>query len=132
MLQVRGRDLVGKKADMPVNILVADDDKAMLNLYSRIFSGTGYSISKVETFAEASELLRKNDYDLLITDLMFPDGVGTELIKIFKAEKTGAKSLLVTGAPQAGERLAKEGVFDFIEKPFRMEQLLAAVNKALC
>lgn len=117
---------------MPVNILVADDDKAMLNLYSRIFSGTGYTISRVETFAEASELLRKNDYDLLITDLMFPDGVGTELINIFKARKKEAKSLLVTGSPHAGERLAKEGVFDFIEKPFRMEQLLAAVNKALC
>jgi len=117
---------------MPVNILVADDDKAMLSLYSRIFSGTGYTISKADTFAAASELLLKNDYDLLITDLLFPDGVGTELIKIFSAAKAGAKSLLVTGSPDSGVKFARKGVTDYIEKPFKREALLAAVAKAVC
>jgi len=116
---------------MPINILVADDEKAMLRLYLRIFAGTGYAISTAETFAKASDLLRKNSYDLLITDFLFPDGVGTELIKIFNERKTGAKSLLVTGSTQAREKLTREGVHDYLEKPFKMEQLLAAVNKVL-
>lgn len=119
-----------KRRNMPVNILVADDDKSILRLYSRIFSGEGYALTKAETFAEASRLLLKNDYDLLITDLMFPDGVGTELIKIFNKSKSDARSLLVTGTPQAKEMLDREGV-DFVEKPFRVENFLEKVNKIL-
>lgn len=116
---------------MPVNILVADDEKAMLRLYLRIFAGTGYSITTAGTFAEASDLLRRNNYDLLITDFLFPDGVGTELIKFFNERKADARSLIVTGTPQAKEKLAQQGVHDYIEKPFKMEKLLAAVNRAL-
>ncbi|MDO8803493.1 MAG: response regulator [Elusimicrobiota bacterium] len=116
---------------MPVSILVADDEKAMLRLYLRIFAGSGYSISTAGTFAEAAALLRKNSYDLLITDFIFPDGVGTELIKIFNEVKAGSRSLLVTGTPYAREKLAKQGVHRYIEKPFKMELLLDAVSKAL-
>lgn len=116
---------------MPINILVADDEKAMLRLYLRIFAGTDYTITTTETFVEASGLLRKNDYDLLITDFLFPDGVGTELIKIFTEKKAGAKSLLVTGSTHSREKLAQQGVHDYIEKPFKMEKLLEAVTKVL-
>ncbi len=115
---------------MPVNILVADDDKSILRLYSRIFSGEEYAVTSAETFAEASGLLLKNDYDLLITDLMFPDGVGTELIKIFNKSKDDAKSLLVTGTPRAKEMLDHEGT-DYLEKPFKVENFLERVNKIL-
>lgn len=116
---------------MPVNILVADDDKAMLNLYSRIFAGTAYTIATAETFAEASALLREKTFDLLITDFMFPDGLGTELIRIFNEGKENARSLLVTGTPYARETLAYEGVRGYIEKPFKVDQFIEAVNKAL-
>ncbi len=116
---------------MPVNILIADDDTSILRLYSRLFSGKGYSISTAETFAEASSLLRGNDYDLLITDFTFPDGLGTELIKIFNEAKAGARSILVTGAPDAAKKLAREGVLNYIEKPFQVEKFMEAVTKAL-
>jgi len=116
---------------MPVNILVADDEKAMISLYLRIFAGTGYTITTAETFSEAADLIQENNFDLLVTDFIFPDGVGTELIKLFNERKAGAKSLLVTGTPDAKEKLAEQGMYDYIEKPFRMELLLAAVNKAL-
>ena len=116
---------------MPVTILAADDDKAILRLYTRMFSGEGYFLTKAETFEEAAALLLRNDYDLLITDLMFPDGVGTDLIKAFNKKKEDAKSLLVTGSTNVGEMLAKEGVNEYIEKPFKVENFMEAVNKAL-
>lgn len=116
---------------MPIKILAADDDKAILRIYSRIFSGTGYALTKAETFGEASNLLRRNEYDLLVTDLMFPDGVGTELIKLFNKKKADARTLLVTGSVNAREMLAKEGVNDYIEKPFKVESFMEAVNKVL-
>lgn len=116
---------------MPVKILVADDDKSMLNLYVRIFSQTDFSYTTAETFAEASRLLREREFDLLITDFMFPDGVGTELIRLFNEAKSGARSMLVTGTPCAKEHATCEGVNCYLEKPFRVEQFMAAVSKTL-
>ncbi len=113
---------------MPESILIADDDKAMLNLYTRIFSGRGYVFTLAASFSEAAGLIKNNDYDLLVTDLMFPDGIGTELMKLFEGKKAGAKSLLVTGyAPIAD----LPGTAQCFEKPFKVETFMAAVEKAL-
>ncbi len=116
---------------MPKKILVADDDKAMLNLYSRVFSQTEYRVSPALSFEEAARLLRENSYDLLITDFMFPDGVGTELIRLFSESSKNGKSLMVTGTPCAKERLDCGCEYDYMEKPFKVEELLTAVKKAL-
>jgi DNA-binding NtrC family response regulator len=115
---------------MPKNILVADDDKAMLGLYSRLFSQTDYCLSQALSFAEASRLLREKPYDLLITDFMFPDGVGTELIRLF-SEAGGRRSLMVTGSPCANSQLHCGCVYGYIQKPFKVHDLMDAVNKAL-
>jgi DNA-binding NtrC family response regulator len=116
---------------MPANILVADDDKSMLGLYARIFSGAEYSVSAAGTFAEASEMLRSKDFDLLVTDLEFPDGVGTELIRLFIETKAGARSLLVTGSASEIDSLRSCGAADCIEKPFKVERFMEAVSRAL-
>lgn len=115
---------------MPAKILVADDDKTMLGLYSRIFSGMEYSISMAESFREALEMLRSADFDLLITDFMFPDGLGTDLIRAFAAEGKQGKSLLVSGSCSV-EELKASGVKCYLEKPFKIENFLALVSEAL-
>ncbi len=116
---------------MPKKILVADDDKAMLGLYSRVFSQTDYNISPALSFVEAARLLRENSYDLLITDFMFPDGVGTDLIRLFSESCKSGKSLMVSGTPCSKERLDCGCEYAYIEKPFKVEELLTAVKKAL-
>lgn len=114
---------------MPRKILVADDDKAMLNIYTRIFADTNYSIAKASSFAEAAELIEKDSYDLLITDLLLGDGLGTDLIKLFENKVKGAKSLLVTGSvEEADPELLPEMYF---EKPFDLELFMATVAEAL-
>lgn len=114
---------------MPKRILAADDEKSMLNIYTRLFSGTEYSFSSASSFTEAVELINSNTYDLLITDLLFPDGLGLELIKLFKKRQKGAKSLLVTGSdPQF---IPKQLLNIRIEKPFKFETLMAAVTASL-
>lgn len=119
----------GKGNKMARSILVVDDDEAMLDVYTRLFSGTDYLITKVSGFAEAARLINSNNYDLLITDLMLGDGLGTELIKIFEKKQAGAKSLLVSGSIGM---LAPEQTLDvYFEKPFKAEVFMAAVKKAL-
>lgn len=114
---------------MPGNILVAEDDKAMLGIYKRIFSQTDYTISLASSFAEAVKLIASNNYDLLVTDLMLEDGLGTDLIRLFESKQKGARSLLVTGSVHevAPEQLPEM----YFEKPFKVEIFMAAVAKAL-
>ena len=116
---------------MPASILVADDDKVMLNLYSRIFSGKDYSIVMASSFSEAADLIKNNSYDLLVTDLMFPDGIGTELVKLFEKKRAGARSLVVTGSAPADRSLLKSGATAVFEKPFKVESFMAAVENAV-
>lgn len=115
---------------MPVKILVADDDQAMLGLYRRVFSQTDYSVTQADSYARAANLLKDGGYDLLITDYLFPDGVGTELIRMFR-ETCGGRSMLVTGTSGYSEQADAAGADCLIRKPFRVEQFLEAVGKAL-
>jgi len=108
---------------------VADDDQAMLNIYTRLFMGADYLISQASSFAEAAQLINSNNYDLLITDLMLKDGLGTELIKMFEKKRNGARSLLVTGS--VAELTQEQRPEVYFEKPFKVEIFMAAVTKAL-
>ncbi len=114
---------------MPANILVADDDKAMRSIYARIFSVTDYTISLAASFAEAANLIAANDYDLLITDLLLEDGLGTDLIRLFEKRRAGAKSLLVTGS--VAEIDPGELPAVYFEKPFNVEEFMATVAMSL-
>lgn len=114
---------------MSANILVADDDKVMLGVYARIFSGTDHSLSLASSFAEAAGLVAANDYDLLITDQLLCDGLGTELIRLFREKRPGAKSILVSGS-MAGMDPGQLPEVCF-KKPFNLDEFMAAVANAL-
>ncbi len=116
---------------MPSKILLADDDKSILKLYARIFTGDKYALTTALSFSQAASLIETNHYDLLVTDLMFPDGLGTELIKLFEKKRSGAKSLLVTGAADADEKLENSGITEYFSKPFEVTRFMTAVTKAL-
>ena len=116
---------------MPKQILVADDDPVLLNLYTRMLAGTGFSVSRASTFAEAATLINSNSYDLLVTDLMFPDGVGTDLITIFERKQGCAKCILVTGSGTEVNLKEIPPLVGFFEKPLNAEAFLVAVVKAL-
>mgnify|MGYP001592167905 CR=1 FL=1 len=116
---------------MPKRILVADDDQNFIKLYTRIFTGKEYALTPASSFTEASRLIKANHYDLLVTDLMFPDGLGTDLIKLFENKRTGAKSLLVTGTPDMEETLKSTGTTEYFPKPFNLQYFMIAVAKAL-
>jgi DNA-binding response OmpR family regulator len=99
---------------MPANILVADDDPTILRFYTRVFAGLDYNVTLAASLAEAASLLGAARYDLLVTDLMLGDGLGTDLAKLFKARFPGAKCLIVTGSDLEEGEL--EGV-DCFPKP---------------
>lgn len=116
---------------MPPAILIADDDPVMLNIYSRVFSGQDYALTFVDNITAASALIKANHYDLLITDLMFPDGRGTELITIFRINKDCANCILVTGSGSEIDPEQLPALTGYFEKPLNIEALVSAVAKVL-
>lgn len=112
-------------------ILVADDEKAMLGLYSRIFTCKNYDLTLASSFAEASSLIDSGEYDMLITDLTFPDGLGTELVKLFRQKQRNSRTLLVTGTAPLDSQLVKGAGSVCFEKPFKVDAFLSAVEQAL-
>lgn len=116
---------------MHPEILIADDDPEMLKIYSRVFSGRDYSVTFAGSVTKASSLIRTNHYDLLITDLMFPDGKGTDLIRIFKENRDYAKCILVTGSVSEVGQEELSTVTAYFEKPLNVEAFLVAAGEAL-
>jgi len=116
---------------MPKNILIADDDPAMLKLYSRIFAGKKHSITLADSVKKAAGLIDANDYDLLITDLMFPDGLGTELARRFAKKHSKGRSLLVTGSQPGTFHFDTTHVAAWFGKPIDLDIFMDAVSKAL-
>lgn len=117
---------------MPKQILVAEDDPVLLGLYPRMFAGTGYAVSSAATFAEAAALINSHHYDLLVTDQVFPDGLGTDLVALFvRKQGRAAKCILVTGALAEVDPAGLSVLAGCFTKPLDVDAFLAAVNKVL-
>lgn len=118
---------------MPVKkrILIVDDDDSMLALYQRIFADSGYELTLADTVASARERMDGDRFDLLVTDFMFPDGLGTDLIDIFEEKYKGARTMLVSGSTTAPEAGKYPSLAAFFEKPFQIKLFLDTVAKAL-
>ncbi len=116
---------------MPKQILIADDDLVLLNIYARMLAGTGHIVSRASSFAEAAALINSHDYDLLVTDLVFPDGVGTDLITLFERKQGCAKCILVTGAASELGPAMVPVLAAYFEKPLDADAFIAAVTRAL-
>lgn len=115
-------------------ILAVDDELDMLALLKMIIEG--YSENQVTVTnnpLEAAELLEKEAFDLVLTDLKMPGMDGMELLARAKQRDEDALVLVITayGSLESAEEAMAKGAFDFITKPFRKEQILLAIDKAM-
>jgi two-component system alkaline phosphatase synthesis response regulator PhoP len=120
---------------MKENILVVDDEKDILELIDYNLSKNGYKIKTVTSGEEALELIRENDYDLIILDLMLPGVDGFDLCKIIKADKHKANIpiVMVTAKAEEADKVAglEIGADHYVTKPFSPRELLAIVKATL-
>jgi len=112
-------------------ILIVDDDPVMLRLYSRIFSGRDYAITSTGSLAAASALINANHYDLLITDLMLGDGLGTELALLFAKRAPCAKTLVVSGSLVEADNMDLSAVSECLSKPLDIDRFIETISRVL-
>jgi DNA-binding NtrC family response regulator len=115
-------------------ILAVDDEPDMLTLIKMIVEGySDHHVTTTNNSIEVAELLTKERFDLIITDLKMPGMDGMELLELVKKHDKDALILMVTafGSLESAEEAVAKGAFDYISKPFRKEQLLLAIDKAM-
>jgi len=119
---------------MAEKILIVDDEPDMLKLLSMILrEKTSYEITTTNNPIEARELAKQGEFDLVISDLKMPGLDGMEIIDAVKKIDEDIPVIIITAfaSVESASEAIQKGGFDFITKPFRKEQILFTIDKAL-
>lgn len=119
---------------MAERLLIVDDELDMLLLLKMILTEkTPYEVVTTPNPLEVEDLFKENPFQLIITDLSMPGMDGIELIDVVKKLDPLVPVIIITayGSIESAIESTKKGAFDFITKPFRKEQILLTIEKAL-
>ncbi len=120
-------------ANNNAHILIVDDDPSLRNMLSIVLKKEGYLISTAENGKAALKFLKKNDVELIISDIKMPDLSGIELLKMVKTIESEVPFILITAYSSTNEAIEamKLGADDYITKPFNLDELKIILHKSL-
>ena len=119
---------------MPATIVIVDDEPDLLLLLRIILTEkTDYKVLTTSDPHQAIDWCREYHADILISDLRMPEIGGIELLKIVKEIDPNLALIIITafGTVESAVEAMRHNAFDYITKPFRKEQILTTVEKAL-
>lgn len=122
--------------DIPVEILVVDDDTNVREAIVRILKRAGYTVHKGTNGREGLEILASTECDMLITDIIMPEMEGIEVIGTVRQQYPHIKIIAMSGGGRSKNtdflKIAKQiGACDTIYKPTTATALLETVHKNL-
>jgi CheY-like chemotaxis protein len=122
-----------KGKDKGARILVIDDEEILHVSLRRTLGRQGHEVHAVLSGPEGLQLMKSNEYDLIITDLMMPDMDGIELLECMEAQDITVPVLMITGYPsiRTAVKALRLGAVDYLAKPFTRQELLGPVNRTL-
>lgn len=114
-------------------ILVVDDEQGIRDGCQRVLGPEGYAVEAVGTVAEGRTAIRSNRYDLVLLDVMMPDGRGIDLLEDIRQRDPDCVTAIITGyaTVELAVEALKAGAYDFIAKPFSGDVLLLTVQRGL-
>jgi two-component system response regulator PilR (NtrC family) len=118
---------------MRTRILVVDDELSMREFLAILLEGEGYRVDQAESAEDALRCMDLEHYDMVISDVSMPGLGGIELLARIKAQAPETAVLMITAfttAEQAVEAM-KLGAYDYIGKPFKVEEVKVLVRNAL-
>jgi len=114
-------------------ILLIDDELESCKALSLLLGRAGYTVEIRHSGEKALSLLKKQSFELIISDLFLPGVSGIDILKQVKEDSPQTCVILITGnaSAETAVEAMKEGAFDYITKPFNFEKLKLQVAKAL-
>lgn len=120
-------------APLDTQILVVDDEPDLRTLYELTLLREGYQVHTAGNVAQANQALQDKLFDLVITDMRLPDGLGLSLVQGIAQQGRSERCIVITayGSAENAVESLKAGAFDYLTKPVDLRQLRAVVAAAL-
>ena len=118
---------------MKNKILIVDDEKLMRVSLEDKLTKEGYAVSSLSNAVEGVKLLQSTNYDAVITDLRLPKMDGMDFLREIKKASPDTVVIIMTayGSIENAVTAMKEGAYDYVTKPFSLEELIIKLQKAL-
>jgi two-component system response regulator HydG len=118
---------------MSSKILVIDDDTAFCMMLKTFLQKKGFEVFNAFTAQEAENELKKQNFDVVLTDIRLPDKDGLDILKAAKETSVDTQVILMTGYTdiKTAVKAMKSGAFDYVGKPINPDEILHTIDLAL-
>lgn len=114
-------------------ILIVDDEPSMREFLEIMLTREGYKVATASDGRDALNMLNKQMYDLIISDIQMPGMGGLELLKNIKDVSPDTEVIMITAyaSTETAVEAMKDGAYDYITKPFKVDEIRLIIKKAL-
>ncbi len=118
---------------MSATVIVADDDAAIRTVLRQALSRAGFQVKLTDTAAGLLKLVADGQGDVVVSDVILPDGDGLETVPKLLALRPGLRIIVISAQNtlSTAVRATEQGAFDYLPKPFDLDELVRAVTAAL-
>jgi DNA-binding NtrC family response regulator len=123
---------IKSKKSGAVRLLLVDDERDFVNILAKRIRRRNIDVAKAYSGAEAIQALRGQQFDVAVLDLKMEDMDGIEVLKMLKIMDPRLAVIMLTGhgSAEAAEQGIKLGAFDYLTKPYEMEELIKKIMEA--
>lgn len=116
-----------------IKVLIIEDNEKITELVELHLSNIGYTVEVASTFSEGMEFALKNNYSLILLDLMLPDGDGMDICRRLRIEKNQTPIIILTAKSEEIDKVLglESGADDYITKPFSIREFIARVKATI-
>jgi len=114
-------------------VLIVDDEQSLVDFLSVLCAGEGLTVATAYSVGEARERLAESTPDLVLCDMMMPDGNGLDLLREIREADLPSSVVLMTAytSTKSAIEAMKLGAYDYVPKPFDVDELKAVIERAL-
>jgi two-component system response regulator PilR (NtrC family) len=116
-----------------LHLLIVDDEASLRDFLTIVFEEEGWSVETAESVAAARAAVTAREPDVILCDLMMPDGTGLDLLRELKTASVNTPFIMITAhtSTRSAVDALKAGAQDYIAKPFDIDELKIIVRKAV-
>ena len=118
---------------MKSSVLIVDDEQSMVEMLRLFFEGEDFLVDTARSVGEARNQVAERNFDLVLCDILMPDGNGLDLLRQIKEKSPRTAVIMMTAyaSPKSAIEAMKLGAYNYVSKPFDVDELRAQAQGAL-